>query len=54
MLAPLLRHGYTVFAVCHIFQPEATVMQIVEDVNRAVRFIRFNAHHYGGTRSGLG
>jgi acetyl esterase/lipase len=47
MLAPLLRRGYTVFAVCHISQPEATVMQIVEDVNRAIRFIRHNARHYG-------
>ena len=46
MAAPLLRHGYTVFAVCHRSQPEATVMEIVEDVNRAIRFIRLRADHY--------
>src|SRR6266508_5636411 len=32
MVAPLLRHGYTVFAVYHVSQPEATVMEIAEDV----------------------
>jgi acetyl esterase/lipase len=45
--APLLRHGYTVFAVYHIPQPEATVMEITEEVNRAVRYIRHNAGQYG-------
>jgi acetyl esterase/lipase len=54
MLAPLLRRGYTVFAVCHISQPEATVMQIVENVNRAIRFIRHNARHYGVDPQRLG
>ena len=47
MVAPLLRRGYTVFPVYHISQPEATVMEIVEDVNRAVRFIRHHARDYG-------
>ena len=45
--APLLRHGYTVFAVYHVSQPEATVTEIVAEVNRAVRFIRYHAHDYG-------
>ena len=45
--APLLRRGYTVFAVYHIPQPKATVMEITEDVNRAVRYIRHNAGQYG-------
>ncbi len=54
MLAPLLRRGYTVFAVCHISQPEATVMNIVQDVNRAVRFIRHNAREYGVDPQRLG
>jgi len=44
--APILRRGYTVFAVYHVAQPEATVMEITEDVNRAVRFIRHNAQRY--------
>ena len=46
MVAPLLRRGYTVFAVSHLSQPKATVMEIVEDVNRAVRFIRYHARDY--------
>ncbi len=44
--APILRRGYTVFAVYHVPQPEATVMEITEDVNRAVRHIRHNAETY--------
>jgi acetyl esterase/lipase len=47
LAAPLLRGGYTVFAVYHIAQPKATVMEITEDVNRAVRYIRHNAAQYG-------
>ena len=38
--APILRRGYTVFAVYHVAQPKATVMEITEDVNRAVRTVR--------------
>jgi acetyl esterase/lipase len=52
--APLLRRGYTVFAVYHIAQPEATVMEITQEVNRAVRFIRHNAGKYGIDRQRLG
>jgi acetyl esterase/lipase len=47
LMAPLLRRGYTVFAVYHVSQPEATVDQIVADVSRAVRFIRLHAADYG-------
>ncbi len=47
LVAPLLRGGYTVFAVCHISQPESTVMEIIADMNRGVRFIRHNAAKYG-------
>jgi acetyl esterase/lipase len=54
MAAPLLRKGYTVFAVCHISQPESTVMEIVEDVNRAIRFIRHHAKDYGIDPSRIG
>lgn len=54
MAAPLLRRGYTVFAVYHISQPEATVMEIVDDVNRAVRFIRHHARDYGVDPQRLG
>ncbi len=45
-IAPLLRHGYTVFAVYHVSQPDASVMEIVEDINRAVRYVRHNATNY--------
>jgi len=47
MMAPLLRRGYTIFAICHISQPEATVMEIIEDVNRGIRFVRHHADEYG-------
>src|SRR5437588_1950490 len=30
--AALFRHGYTIFAVYHLSQPEATVMEITEDI----------------------
>ncbi|HEY5910191.1 MAG TPA: alpha/beta hydrolase [Verrucomicrobiae bacterium] len=52
--APLLRRGYTIFAVYHVSQPEATVMEIVEDVNRAVRYIRYHAKEYGVSSQRLG
>jgi len=47
MVAPLLRRGYTIFAVGHLSQPQATVMEIVADVHRAIRFIRHQAREYG-------
>ena len=54
MVAPLPRRGYTVFAIYHISQPGATVMEIVEDVNRAVRFVRHHARDYGVDPQRLG
>jgi acetyl esterase/lipase len=36
----LLNRGYTVFAVVHGSQPKFTIPECVEDVNRAVRYIR--------------
>jgi len=54
ILAPLLRRGYTVFAVRHVSQPQATVMEITEDVNRAVRYVRHNARQYGVDPERLG
>ncbi len=53
-VAPLLRRGYTIFPVCHVPQPAATVMETVEDVNRAVRFIRYRARDYGVDPANLG
>jgi acetyl esterase/lipase len=54
MAAPLLRRGYTVFPVCHVPQPEATVMETFEDVSHALRFIRFHARDYGVDPARLG
>jgi acetyl esterase/lipase len=41
-----LRRGYTVFAVVHGSQPKFTVPEIVEDMHRAVRYIRCHARDY--------
>jgi acetyl esterase/lipase len=54
LAAPLLRSGFTVFAVYHIPQPEATVMQICEDMHRAVRFVRHRARDFGVDSERLG
>lgn len=43
----LLGHGYTVFAVVPSSQPEFTIPDIIPDLRRAVRFIRYNAQKYG-------
>lgn len=42
----LLKRGYTVFAVLHGSQPKYTIPEIIADLNRAVRFIRFHAQDY--------
>ena len=47
LAAPLLRSGYTVFAVCHVSQPDATVQESFSDVQRAIRFIRAHAAEHG-------
>ena len=46
-IRPLTDRGYTAFAVVHGSQPRYTVPEIIEDVNRAVRFIRYHAKDYG-------
>lgn len=47
LVAPLLRRGYTVFAVAHVSQPKASVAEIFADVSRGVRFVRTHAAAYG-------
>ncbi|MCP5557020.1 MAG: alpha/beta hydrolase [Verrucomicrobiaceae bacterium] len=54
LVAPFLRQGQTVFAVGHMSQPDASVMDTVEDVNRAVRYVRLHAASYGVDPSRLG
>ncbi len=51
---PLMKRGYTVFAVVHGSQPKFAIPEIVSDMNRAVRFIRFNAKKYGVDPARLG
>jgi acetyl esterase/lipase len=41
-----LKRGYTVFAVVHGSQPRFTVPEAIQDVTRAVRFVRSKAKDY--------
>ena len=51
---PLTDRGYTVFAVVHGSQPRFTVPEIIEDMHRAVRFIRYRSKDYGIDPSRIG
>jgi acetyl esterase/lipase len=53
-VGPLLDRGYTVFAVVHGSQPKFTIPEILQDMNRAVRFIRVHAKDYGVDPDKLG
>lgn len=54
MAASFLRQGHTLIAVSHLSQPEATIQDIVQDVNRAARFVRHHAKDYGIDSNRLG
>jgi acetyl esterase/lipase len=45
-IGTLARRGYTVFGVAMGSQPRFTIPELVEDLNRATRFIRANAAEY--------
>jgi len=45
-LEEYLKRGYTVFAVVHGSQPKFTIPEVVEDMHRAIRFIRSRAKQY--------
>lgn len=47
LIRPLVDRGYTVFAVVHGSQPKFTIPEVLEDMHRAVRFIRYHADRYG-------
>ncbi|MBI3823954.1 MAG: alpha/beta fold hydrolase [Planctomycetes bacterium] len=61
--AELAKRGYTCFHVVHGSQPRYTVPEIRDDIQRAVRYIRYNAKKYevdphriaicGGSSGGL-
>src|SRR5437899_4896873 len=46
-IAPLLDRGYTVFAIVHGSSPRFQLQDQVDDVRRAVRFVRHRAGEYG-------
>jgi acetyl esterase/lipase len=54
-IAPLVEHGYTVFAVIHGSAPIFNVQDQVNDVRRAVRVVRHRAAEFGieGQRLGI-
>jgi len=41
-----LKRGYTVFAVVHGSQPKFTIPEVLDDMHRAVRFIRSRAEQF--------
>jgi acetyl esterase/lipase len=45
-VTPMTNRGYTVFAVVHGSQPKFTIPEILDDMHRAVRFIRTHAADY--------
>lgn len=49
-----VKRGYVVFAVVHGSQPKFTIPEVLEDMHRAVRFIRHNAEQYGVDPERLG
>lgn len=44
---PLLAAGYTVFAINHRAAPRFHYPAAIDDVQRAIRFVRFHARNYG-------
>ncbi|MFM8877918.1 MAG: alpha/beta hydrolase [Verrucomicrobiota bacterium] len=50
----LLDEGYTVFAVVHGSQPRFTILEIADDMHRAVRWIRHHAGDYSVRPDRLG
>ena len=51
---PFLERGYTVFAVVHGSQPRFIIPEVVDDMHRAVRFIRAHSSDYGIKADSLG
>jgi acetyl esterase/lipase len=47
LFQPLLDHGYTVFPVVHGSNPKFHIPEIIEQMERSIRFIRHHARDYG-------
>jgi acetyl esterase/lipase len=43
----MLKRGYVVFGVVHGSQPKFTISEIVDDMHRAMRYIRYHAKDFG-------
>ncbi len=54
MFKPLTDKGFTVFAVRHGSSPKFSIPEVLGDVRRSVRFIRFSADRFGIDPSRLG
>jgi len=50
----VLERGYTVFAVVHGSNPRFTIPDVLEDMHRAVRYVRLHAKEYGVDPDRLG
>lgn len=50
----LVDRGYTVFAVVHGSQPKFTIPEVLDDMHRAVRFVRASAKKYNVDPEKLG
>jgi acetyl esterase/lipase len=46
IIQPLLDKGYTIFAVVHGSNPKYSLPEMLDDMHRSVRFIRYNAREY--------
>jgi acetyl esterase/lipase len=46
-IIPFLQNGFTVFVVFHGSGPIYNITDVIEDLQRAVRFIRYNANSFG-------
>lgn len=53
-IEPLVKRGYTVFAVVVRSQPRFSIPEIIEDMHSAVRYVRHHANEYGIDRDRLG
>lgn len=54
LLKGFLDRGQTVFAVVHGSQPKYAIPEILQDVHRATRFVRYHAKEYGVDPDRLG